>query len=81
MENIAEVVKTVAKSKIKPTFELDRTGPYVHVTYKPDYNSWIKLFLNDERVGVYQMENGKVSIQLPGVLPFEYRIRVEILKK
>lgn len=79
--NIADVVKSVAKSK-KPTaiIEIDKTGPIVHVTV-PEFNGWIKLFVNEIRKGIYKVVEGKVSIQLSGALPNEYRIRAEVLIK
>lgn len=79
--NIADVVKSVAKSK-KPAaiIEIDKTGPIVHVTV-PEFTGWIKLFLNDVRKGIYKVVDGKVSIQLSGALPNEYRFRAEVLKK
>lgn len=77
--NVADVIKSV-KKKIKPIIEIDKTGPWVHITI-PEYNSWINLFLNDKKVGSYRLEEGKVSIQLSAALPYEYRIRAEVLKK
>jgi hypothetical protein len=77
--NVADVVKSVAK-KVKPIIEIDKTGPWVHVTI-PEYNSWITLFLNDKKIGAYRLSEGKVSIQLSRALPYEYRIRAEVLKK
>ena len=82
-ENIADVVQTVAnaraKKKFEPIIELDKTGPYVHIT-TPEYNSWIYLYMNDERIGTYRLEDGKISIQLSRPLPREYRFRAEVLK-
>ncbi len=80
-DNVADVAKTAAKPK-KPIaiIEIDKTGPLVHVTV-PEFTGWIKLFLNDKRVGVYHVIDGKVSIQLSGALPNEYRIRAEVLTK
>lgn len=77
--NATDVVKSVSK-KVKPIIEIDKTGPWVHITI-PEYNSWINLFLNDKKVGSYRLEEGKVSIQLSAALPYEYRIRAEVLKK
>lgn len=80
--NVADLVKAVAKKPKKPValIEIDKTGPMVHVTI-PEYNSFIHLYLNDRKVGLYTMVEGKVSIQLSGSLPNEYRFRVEMLKK
>lgn len=80
--NVANVVKSVAKGK-KPTpiIEIDKTGPYVHVTI-PEYNGFIHLYMNDKRLpGLYRLVEGKVSIQLSGALPQEYRFRAEVLTK
>lgn len=83
-ENIAGVVQDVAnagsKKKPKVVIELDKTGPYLHITI-PEYNSWITLYLNDKKVNVYKLIDGKISIQLSGPLPQEYRFRAEVLKK
>jgi hypothetical protein len=80
--NVADVVKAVSKKALKPValIELDKTGPMVHVTI-PEYNSFIHLYLNDRKVGLYKLDEGKVSIQLSGSLPNEYRFRAEMLKK
>ncbi|GGH42899.1 hypothetical protein GCM10007423_39870 [Dyadobacter endophyticus] len=79
--NVADVVKSVAKvKKPKAIIEIDKTGPLVHVTV-PEFNGWIKLFVNDIRKGAYKVVDGKVSIQLSGALPNEYRIRAEVLTK
>lgn len=79
--NIADLVNSVAKGK-KPEalIEIDKTGPLVHVTV-PEFNGWIKLFVNEVRKGIYKVVEGKVSIQLSGALPNEYRIRAEVLIK
>lgn len=80
-ENVADVVKSVARpKKPKATIEIDKTGPIVHVTV-PEFTGWIKLFLNDKKVNVYKVVDGKVSIQLSGALPNEYRFRAEVLTK
>jgi hypothetical protein len=78
--NVANVVKSVAKSKARPIIEIDKTGPLVHVTIA-EYEGWIKLFMNEDRLGIYKVKSGKVSIQLSGALPNEYRFRAEVLKK
>lgn len=83
-ENIADVVQAVAVASVKKkpvaTIELDKTGPYLHITI-PEYNGWIKLLMNDKKVNVYKVIDGKISIQLSGPLPREYRFRAEVLKK
>ena len=80
--NIAEIVKSVAKSKKPaPIIEIDKTGPIVHVTI-PEYNGFMHLYLNDKRLpGLYRVVEGKASIQLSGALPREYRFRAEVLTK
>lgn len=82
MENISDVAEAVKPKSKKPQIkvEIDKTGPYVHVTI-PEYSSWIALFVNDKKVNVYKLDDGKISIQLPGKLPREYRVEVKVLKK
>jgi hypothetical protein len=72
----------MTKRSKKPVaiIEIDKTGPIVHVTI-PEYNSFIHLYMNDKKVGLYRLDEGKVSIQLSGALPNEYRFRAEVLKK
>lgn len=76
---LSELVQSVAKAKTLPVIEIDKTGPIVHVSI-PGYESWVKLFVNDVRVGIYQLKEGRISIQLSEALPYEYRVRVEVLK-
>lgn len=81
-ENVTEQPKPVKQPKVKfePVFELDKTGPTLHISI-PGYDSWINLYINDVRYRAFKIVDGQLSIQLSGPLPQEYRFRAEVLKK